>query len=135
MFAISMVIAAFFMIFAAKVPVARAMKLEGAGSYGGYDNQNPREQQARLTGWGKRALAAHQNAFEAFPAFAAAVGLCVATHADSHWVNLLAITHVASRAVYTVFYIANWDKARSTIWTLGVACTVGLMVLAAKAAA
>ena len=27
----------------------------------GYDDKNPRDQQARLSGWGKRALPAHAN--------------------------------------------------------------------------
>ncbi len=45
-------------------PVAFAMnKLDG------YDNKHPREQQSKLTGFGARALAAHQNCFESLPAF------------------------------------------------------------------
>lgn len=43
----------------AKIPVAIAMN-----NAGGYDNNHPRAQQAKLTGFGARALAAHQNAFE-----------------------------------------------------------------------
>src|SRR5262245_54155516 len=39
----------------------------------GLDNKDPRGQQTRLTGWGKRAQGAHLNAFEAFAPFAAAV--------------------------------------------------------------
>ena len=64
----------------AKVPVAMAMKQEGA-----YDNHLPREQQARLSGWGKRALAAHLNAFEAFPVFAAAVLVAHVGGGDATW--------------------------------------------------
>lgn len=56
-------------------PVARAMAEEGGGRY---DNHHPRAQQARLTGFGARALAAHLNSIEAFPLFAAGV----AHHAD-----------------------------------------------------
>lgn len=43
----------------AKGPVAWAMVKAG-----GYDNHHPRTQQAQLTGFGARALAGHQNAFE-----------------------------------------------------------------------
>ena len=51
------------LIYVSKIPVAIAMaKLDGR-----YDNHHPRAQQARLTGFGARALAAHQNAIEAFP--------------------------------------------------------------------
>ena len=57
------------LIYLAKAPVAKAMSEEG----GGYDNRNPRAQQARLTGFGARAVAAHQNSIEIFPLFAAGV--------------------------------------------------------------
>ena len=40
---------------------------------GGYNNHNPRDQQADLEGWGKRALSAHLYGFEGFAPFAAAV--------------------------------------------------------------
>ena len=43
----------------AKGPVAIAM-----AKLGGYDNSHPREQQSKLTGYGARAVAGHQNAFE-----------------------------------------------------------------------
>ena len=43
----------------AKAPVAYAMN-----QLGGYDNKHPREQQSKLTGFGGRALGAHQNSFE-----------------------------------------------------------------------
>lgn len=49
------------LIFVARMPVAKAMKEQG-----GYNNHLPRQQQAQLTGFGARALAAHQNSFEAF---------------------------------------------------------------------
>ena len=44
----------------AKIPTAIAMKNQP----GGYDNNHPRAQQAMLTGFGARAVAAHQNSFE-----------------------------------------------------------------------
>ena len=48
----------------AKGPVAWAM-----AKAGGYDNHHPRSQQAQLTGFGARALAGHQNAFESLLIF------------------------------------------------------------------
>ena len=60
---------AFVFLYVSKFPVGLAM----ARMPKGYDNRHPRDQQAQLTGWGKRALAAHQNGFESFPAFASAV--------------------------------------------------------------
>ena len=62
--------AAFLLTYLTKAPLAMAMAKE---SESGYDNRNPRDQQARLSGWGKRSLAAHQNSFEVTPVFAAAV--------------------------------------------------------------
>ena len=69
------------LIFIAKAPLARAMKQEG----GQYDNHHPRAQQARLTGFGARALAAHQNSFEAFPLFAVAVLMAHVPRAAVGW--------------------------------------------------
>ena len=60
--------------FIAKGPVAYAMN-----KLGGYNNNHPREQQSNLTGFGARALAAHQNAFESLMIFAPAVLLAIAT--------------------------------------------------------
>ena len=51
----------------AKIPVAMAMKDQP----GGYDNNHPRAQQAALTGFGARAVAAHQNSFESLIIFSA----------------------------------------------------------------
>ncbi|TGN08150.1 MAPEG family protein [Leptospira ilyithenensis] len=53
------------LIYINKIPVSLAMAKEEGGS----DNHYPRDQQARLTGIGKRALGAHQNSIEAFPVF------------------------------------------------------------------
>ena len=54
------VFAAFGLIYAAHVPglVARAM------DEGGFDNRNPRRQQAGLEGFGARAIGGHANAHE-----------------------------------------------------------------------
>ena len=54
--------------FLAKAPLAAAMQKAG-----GYDNNNPRAQQAALTGFGQRANAAHYNSFEALLIYACAV--------------------------------------------------------------
>lgn len=95
----------------------------------GFDNKHPRDQQARLTGWGKRAAGAHANAFEAFAPFAAAVLVAHAAGADAGWSAILAVSFVALRAAYTALYIANVDRARSLAWLLGLGCVVGLFVL------
>jgi uncharacterized MAPEG superfamily protein len=116
---------AFLLIFLPKLPLSYAMAKEGSG----YDNKNPREQQARLTGWGARARAAHMNAFEAFPGFAAAVVVAHLAHADAAWSARLAIAFVAARALYPVIYMANLGTLRSLVWSVGFAATVGLFFL------
>ena len=109
-----------------KVPVAIAMGRQK----GGYDNRNPREQQARLEGWGRRAVAAHANGFEAFAPFAAAVLAAHVTHAPLASVNALAITFVIARVAYAALYIANVATLRSLVWGVGFFATLGLFGLA-----
>lgn len=97
--------------FIAKGPVAYAMN-----KLGGYNNNHPREQQSKLTGFGARALAAHQNAFESLIIFAPAVLLAIATHHTGENIVLLAVVHVCARIAYNLLYLMNIDKIRSIVW-------------------
>ncbi len=121
------VMAAFLIVYLVKIPVAMAMAKTGGGRY---DNRHPRAQQAQLTGWGARALAAHQNGFEGFAPFAAAVVLAQMWDADPSYVSLLALTHVAARVLYNVLYIANLAQLRSTVWFVGFGTTLALFLAA-----
>lgn len=122
------VLLAFLSIYFPKIPLSVAM----ARAPGGYDNKHPREQQARLEGWGKRAAAAHANGFEAFPGFAIAIVLATLARADPWWTNALSVTFVVARYVYPILYIANVDKLRSLVWGVGFAATLGLFVLSLR---
>lgn len=115
---------AFLLIYANKIPVAVAM----AKSSGGYDNRHPRNQQQNLTGWGARALAAHINSFEIFPAFAASAIIAHLT-APGTEANWLSVIFVVSRLVYSVLYIVNLHLLRSTVWAVGMLCVAGLFLL------
>jgi uncharacterized MAPEG superfamily protein len=117
---------AFVLIYLPKIPLSVAM----AKSPGGYDNRQPRDQQAALEGWGKRAAAAHANGFESFAPFAAAVFTAHLAHVDPQTSALLAIVHVAARALYPIAYIANIHVLRSTIWFIGFGATAGLFIAA-----
>lgn len=120
------VLIAFLLIFLPKVPLSIAM----AKQPGGYDNKRPREQQAKLEGWGARARAAHYNAFEAFPPFAAAVIVAHLGGAGSdHRATVLAVAFVVARALYVAAYLADLDYLRSAIWGIGLLCTVALFCL------
>jgi uncharacterized MAPEG superfamily protein len=99
----------------AKGPVAYAM-----AKLGGYNNNHPREQQSQLTGFGARAFAAHQNAFESLIIFAPAVLLAIATANTSDLVVNLAITHVIARIVYNILYLADISTLRSIVWAIGI---------------
>ena len=115
----------FALVYAPKIPLSMAMAKQPEG----YDNKSPRDQQARLTGWGRRAAAAHANGFESFPAFAAGVLATQVTGASPHWATIFSLAYVVARALYAVAYIADVATLRSAVWTVGFACSVGLMVL------
>jgi uncharacterized MAPEG superfamily protein len=113
-----------FMPMIAKVPLAFAMAGKGK-----YDNKHPRQQQNSLEGLGARALAAHQNCFEAICYFAPTILLVLAL--DAHTLNTVTwcIAFVVLRFVYLVFYWANWDIARSLAWAGSMAVLIPHYVL------
>lgn len=94
-----------------KIPVAIAMHRND-----GYDNCHPRQQQAQLTGFGARALAAHQNAFEALIIFGIAMSTAIATNTTTEEVVYLAIAHIIARVFYSVMYYLNINIVRSILW-------------------
>ncbi len=97
------------------------------------DNKLPRLQQAQLTGLGARAMGAHANAFEALASFAPAVLVAHVLQADPLWSTRLALFWVVARVFHGVAYLLDADKLRSLAFTLGIAATLGLFVLAAQA--
>jgi len=103
--------------------------------FGQLDNRHPRAQQARLEGWGARALGASANGFETFPLFAASVivaHLCGASAgASATW----SLVYVASRILHGALYVGNLDTLRSLAFGVGQACCVALFVLAARGGA
>ncbi|MBL4911520.1 MAG: MAPEG family protein [Alteromonadaceae bacterium] len=108
----------------AKGPVAHAMN-----KLGGYDNNHPRSQQAKLNGFGARALAAHQNAFESLIVFAAAILLAIATNNTGEIIQQLAITYVVARIAYNILYLVNIGTIRSLVWFVSLGCSLTIMVL------
>ena len=108
----------------AKVPVAIAMH-----KLGRYNNNHPRAQQAELTGFGARALAAHQNAFESLIIFAPAVLLAIATKNTGAVIEQLAITHVIARVFYNIAYLINISTIRSIIWAVGIISALSIIFL------
>ena len=101
--------------------------------FGTVDNKLPRIQQAQLQGRGARALGAHQNAFEALATFAPAVLVAHLAGADAAWSARLAVAFLICRVLHGIFYLSDLDLARSSVFTVGIACVVGLFVAAGLA--
>lgn len=110
--------------FLSKIPLGLAMKQTGH-----YDNAYPREQQKRLTGFGARALAAHQNSFEALILFGLAVLAVIATHHVSWWAECYAISFIITRIAYHALYLMGKPTLRTVVWALGFFCAMALMGL------
>lgn len=113
------------LLVATKAPVAVAMAREGKK---GYDNRHPRAQQAALTGWGARAMAAHANHFEAFPVFAAGVLVAQVTGSSGALIDTLAVLFIIARIGYTVLYIKDVHLLRSLVWGVGFISSVLLLL-------
>ncbi|NMH64910.1 MAPEG family protein [Shewanella salipaludis] len=109
----------------AKGPLAWAMAKAGAET-GGYDNAYPRIQEASLTGFGARALAAHQNAFESLLIFGLAVLAVIATNKVNDTAATLALVHVAARLAYHCLYLLNKGSLRSLSWFIATLASFGI---------
>lgn len=97
----------------------------------GLDNRAPRLHLAQTSGWRQRAHWAHQNAFEAFPPFAAAVLIAEQLRAPQHAIDLLALGFIAMRILHAVFYVMDKAALRSLVWGLGFLCVLGLFFISA----
>jgi uncharacterized MAPEG superfamily protein len=102
----------------------------GIGKSGGLDNNSPRPAALTLTGVRQRAYWAHQNSFEVFPLFAAAVIINHLLRGPNLVANELALAFVALRIVYGALYIGNLATLRSLSWVAGIACVVALFAVA-----
>jgi uncharacterized MAPEG superfamily protein len=96
----------------------------------GYDNHNPREWMARQDGRRARADAAQQNSLEAFPFFAAAVGLAMLRGVDEVAIAQCCWWFVAMRVAYIYCYVTDRASLRSVVWSLGLAAVIRLYLLA-----
>ncbi|MHA6493355.1 MAPEG family protein [Pseudomonas borbori] len=112
------------LIYLAKIPAAKAMSSEA----GGYDNHHPRAQQAKLTGMGARAHAAHLNSIEIFPLFAAGVLMAHTTEMFGWWIDFLAVLFIVMRVLYVLFYLKDMHWQRSLVWIVSLACCLLLML-------
>lgn len=98
---------------------------------GGFDNVNPREWEAKLSGWQARAHAAQLNGFEALPLFIAGVVFAQMAQADQARIDLLAVAFVITRVAYVAAYLLNTATLRSIIWAIGVGISIALLAMGA----
>lgn len=108
-----------------KAPLAMAMS--GTGRY---NNTDPRQQQSELDGWGKRALAAHQNALEAIPIFGLALLGAVVLEVDMQTIHVCSIGFFACRLGYQVCYLKDLATLRSIFWLVGLGLCLALPIAA-----
>ena len=97
----------------------------------GFNNRTPRLWLEHLTGWRQRAYWAHQNSFEAFPPFAAAVIIAHLAQAPQGRIDALALAFVLARLAYIAAYVGDKPALRSLIWAAGMLCVFGLFVVSA----
>lgn len=120
-------------LIAALIPYCFVSYSKATSEYLKQGNQAPRRYAEGLNGPRQRAYWAHQNGFEAFPPFAAAVIIAVMAGVDRSTVDALALTFVGARLAYGLLYIADLDKLRSAAWMVGMACICALFVLGVTA--
>jgi uncharacterized MAPEG superfamily protein len=97
----------------------------------GFNNHNPRDFQAALSGFRQRAHWAHLNSFEAFPPFAAATIIAHQLGVAQGRIDALAMGFIAARLLYFVFYVADRANLRSLAWVAATGCWVAMLVSAA----
>ncbi len=96
-----------------------------------YDNENPRDFLAVQQGAKARANAAMQNGYEGLALFIGAVIIAHILQADQAKVDMLSLAYIAARVIYSIVYIKGLGTIRSIVWAIGIACIVGLFVIAA----
>lgn len=116
------------------VLVAALLPLFWAGyakAGGTVDNHCPRESTNDLPPKHRRAYAAHYNAYENFPFFAAAVIIAITQGATLSTVNALAMIYVLLRIVHGVLYVIDQPTARSIVYGLALFTNIAIFVLPA----
>ncbi|WP_447738281.1 MAPEG family protein [Pseudomonas laurentiana] len=111
-------------------PLCALIAKVSSGRFGLKDNHDPRAFLATLSGLPRRAHAAQQNSYEAFPAFAAAVLVAdIVGNAEQVTQDVLGVMYITSRLLYIICYLADWAAMRSLVWFAGMAMIVAFFVV------
>ena len=113
-------------------PLCALIAKVSSGRFGLKDNHDPRAFLDTLSGLPRRAHAAQQNSYEAFPAFAAAVLVAdIVGNAEQVTQDVLGVMYITSRLLYIICYLADWAALRSLVWFAGLALIVSFLVVSA----
>lgn len=112
-------------LIAALLPIVWA-KYAKTGFVG--ENRYPRDIIGSLPPPKRRAYAAHQNAFESFPFFAAAVIIAITQGASVSIVNALAGAYVLLRIVHGCLYVGDQPTLRSLVYAAAFAVNIAIFV-------
>ncbi len=95
-----------------------------------YDNNKPRVYCENLPedDWRKRMYWAHQNSFEIFPLFAAAIIIGQMVGKDQAMLDQYALYFIITRFVYGALYAVDMAALRTITWFLGVLCIVRIFL-------
>ena len=111
-------------------PLCALIAKVSSGRFGLKDNHDPRAFLDTLSGLPRRAHAAQQNGYEAFPAFAAAVLVAdIVGNAEQVTQDVLGVMYITSRLLYIICYLADWAALRSLVWFAGLAIIVSFFVV------
>ncbi|AZL75995.1 MULTISPECIES: MAPEG family protein [Pseudomonas] len=111
-------------------PLCALIAKVSSGRFGLRDNHDPRAFLDTLSGLPRRAHAAQQNGYEAFPAFAAAVLVAdIVGNAEQVTQDVLGVMYITSRLLYIICYLADWAALRSIVWFAGLALIVAFFVV------
>ncbi|MDX1736146.1 MAG: MAPEG family protein [Halioglobus sp.] len=102
--------------------------------FGEFDNNNPREQSARLSGLGARAWAAQQNTWEAVAVYTPSVIVAHIAGVDPAHMTTTALLFCVARVLHSAFYLLDWGTPRSLIYFVSLGCCLNFFRLAAGAA-
>lgn len=122
----TMTIAYWCVFIAILLPVAFTGLAKFTGGFRPKDNHAPRAYLDSLSGWRQRSNWAQQNTFESIPSFMAAVIIAHQMGGNQDNIDMLAMSYIIIRIVYGALYIADIALMRTLVWSLGVACILGL---------
>jgi uncharacterized MAPEG superfamily protein len=111
---------------AAILPLAIVVYAKAGGNG---DNHHPRDSAERLPPARRRTYAAHLNAYENFPFFAAAVIVANTQGAPLGTLNVLAAIYIVLRIAHAALYIGDYATPRSVVFALAWFINIAIFVL------